>query len=156
MCTKCIHKGLLILRVGIGAMMMLHGYPKMFGGTEMWTQLGSSMQFLGINFGHTFWGFMASFAEFGGGFLLIIGLFTLPALILMIITMLVAAVMHISTTEDTGIKAFMSAGNAIELFIVCVSLFIMGPGIYSLDNKLRRYILFNKMCKYDEECEVKK
>ena len=88
---------------------------------------------------------MAAFAEFVGGFLLIIGLFSVPAIVLLAITMLVAAVMHLSTTQDTGLKAFMSAGNAIELFIIFVGLFIMGPGIYSLDRKLRRCISYNKL-----------
>ena len=32
--------GLLILRIGIGVMFMLHGLPKITGGTEQWAQMG--------------------------------------------------------------------------------------------------------------------
>ena len=61
---------LLILRVGIGIMFILHGYPKMMGGMEKWILLGSyGMSSLGIDYFPAFWGFMSAFSEFfGGGF----------------------------------------------------------------------------------------
>lgn len=35
--------GLLIMRIGLGAMMILHGKDKLFGGVATWTDLGHAM-----------------------------------------------------------------------------------------------------------------
>ena len=35
--------GLLIMHVGLGFMMIMHGYPKIFGGPERWSKLGTAM-----------------------------------------------------------------------------------------------------------------
>jgi putative oxidoreductase len=131
--------GILILRVGLGIMMMMHGYPKLFGGPEMWAELGTATQSLGINFAPIFFGFMASVTEFFGGLFLIFGLFFRPSLLLLFVVMLVAAASHISAGDG-----FTDTSHSIELAIVFVSLLIIGPGEYSLDQKLnsrkqRRY-----------------
>lgn len=131
--------GILILRVGLGIMMMMHGYPKLFGGPEMWAELGTATQSLGINFAPIFFGFMASVTEFFGGLFLVFGLFFRPSLLLLFVVMLVAAASHISAGDG-----FTDTSHSIELAIVFVSLLIIGPGEYSLDQKLnsrkqRRY-----------------
>lgn len=123
--------GLLILRLGLGLQLILHGYPKFFGGPEKWVKLGKSMSQLHIDFGHTFWGFMAAFAEFGGGILVIIGLFSRPVAVLVSITMLVACIDHWS--ED-GAK-WMDASHAFELFMVFLAYYFTGPGRFSLDRR---------------------
>ena len=66
--------GLLILRVVVGLAFMMHGYPKVTGGLEMWTGLGAAMNVFGINFGAPFWGALAAFTEFPGGLVLSAGL----------------------------------------------------------------------------------
>lgn len=124
--------GLLILRTGIGFQLIMHGLPKITKGPEMWTKLGGAMKHLGIDFAPTFWGFMASAAEFGGGILLILGLFSRPTAFLVGFTMLVAAIVHWSEPDAT----YMSAGNAVELMIVSIGYYFTGPGKYSLDSKL--------------------
>lgn len=124
------HTGLFILRLGIGIMFMLHGYPKLTGGPEMWEKLGSASSHVGINFYPVFWGFMAAAAEFFGGALMILGFAFRPACIFLFFTMLVAAVTHIS--KGDGI---MGASHAIELGIVFLGLLILGPGKYSIDKK---------------------
>lgn len=131
--------GLLILRLGLGIMMMLHGYPKLFGGPEMWIQLGAETQSLGIDFAPIFFGFMASSAEFLGGLFLALGLLFKPALGLLISVMTVAAFSHISVGDG-----FAEFSHSIELGIVFISLLFIGPGEISLDRKLnsrkqRRY-----------------
>jgi len=119
---------LLILRIGIGLMFMIHGIPKLTGGVSTWEFLGSQMSVLGIGFGLTFWGFMAAISESLGGLLLIIGLFTRPAAILMLFTMFIAAMMHFSNGDG-----FKGASHAMELGIVFISVIISGAGKYSLD-----------------------
>src|SRR5687768_1181925 len=87
--------GILLLRIGIGVMFILHGYPKLLGGPEKWESLGNNMGNLGINFAPAFWGFLAAFAEAIGGLLVVLGLFFRPACFLLFITMVVAATKHI-------------------------------------------------------------
>ncbi|WP_449399571.1 DoxX family membrane protein [Chryseobacterium wanjuense] len=75
------------------------------------------MKVIGIDFLPAFWGFMATASETLGGFLLIIGLFFRPALILLVWTMIIASLVHLSNGE--GLQA---ASHAMELGIVFFSL----------------------------------
>jgi len=127
---KYRNTGLLILRIGLGAMMMFHGFPKIMGGPDKWAGIGSSMNVIGINFIPAFWGFMAAISEGLGGFLLLLGLFFRPVNMLLVFTMLIAALVHINKGEG-----IMGASHAIELGIVFFSLVFIGPGKYSVDGK---------------------
>ncbi len=127
--TKYRDFGLLLLRVGLGAMFIfVHGWPKIVGGVERWKALGSAMQHLGIRFAPEFWGFLAAAAEFGGGILLVLGFFFRPTCAALAFTMLVGAVMHYKT-EGT----LFAAAHPIELGVVFLALLLIGPGKYSLD-----------------------
>lgn len=125
--------GLLIIRIGLGIMFMLHGYPKMFGGPEMWVEVGSAMQFLGIDFAPMFFGFMAGVTEFFGGIFLLVGLFFTPSILLLIVVMIVATAQHLGAGDD-----FVSFSHSIEMGIVFAGLLFTGPGKYSLDRKLQK------------------
>jgi putative oxidoreductase len=116
---------ILLMRIGLGAMMMVHGVPKLLGGIEKWTALGGSMKMFGITFAPVFWGFMASFAEGMGGLLVILGIFFRPACTLLFVTMLVAAASHISRGDG-----IMGASHAIETGVAFLGLFLLGPGKY--------------------------
>jgi putative oxidoreductase len=131
---RSVNIGLLVLRVGIGLQFVLHGWPKLSGGAEKWAKLGNNMALMGFDYYPTFWGFMAAFAEFGGGLLVVFGLLTRPASFLLAFTMLVAALKHWSEPDAT----WMAASHALELMIVFVALYIMGPGKLSLDSKWHR------------------
>lgn len=126
--SKYNNTALLLLRIGLGIMMMLHGYPKLAGGTERWTKLGASMGNLGIHFAPLAWGFMAAITESIGGLFLLLGLFFRPVALLLMFTMIVAAAKHLSAGET-----IMDASHAIELGVVFLAMFIMGPGKYSTD-----------------------
>lgn len=127
---KYRNTGLLILRIGIGAMMMVHGLPKIMGGPDKWVALGGSMSVIGINFMPVFWGFMAAIAEGLGGFLLLLGLFFRPVNMALVFTMIIAALVHFGKGDGIG-----GASHAIELGIVFFSLIFIGPGRYSVDKK---------------------
>ncbi len=137
MCMESLAKykdfGLLILRVGIGIMFLLHGYPKISGGPEMWTKIGSATQFLGIHFAPVLFGLLAAASEFFGGICLILGLFFRPACLFMAITMGVAATMHLGSGDGLN-----KASHAIELGIVFFSLMFIGPGPFSLDIRIKK------------------
>lgn len=125
--------GLLIIRIGLGIMFILHGYPKMFGGPDTWVEVGSAMQFLGINFAPMFFGFMAGVTEFFGGIFLLFGLFFTPSVILLSMVMIVATAKHVGAADG-----FTNYSHSIEMGIVFVGLLFIGPGKYSLDRKLQR------------------
>ena len=127
---KYRNTGLLLLRIGLGTMFIIHGFPKLAGGPNGWTGLGGSMKVIGIDFLPIFWGFMAAATETFGGFLLIVGLFFRPALILLIFTMIIAALVHFGKGDGLG-----GASHAIELGIVFFGLIFIGPGKYSVDKK---------------------
>ncbi|MGQ7853406.1 DoxX family protein [Pedobacter sp. WC2501] len=127
---KYRNTGLLLIRIGLGVMFIIHGFPKLAGGPDGWTGLGGSMKVIGINFLPVFWGFMAAVSETFGGFLLIVGLFFRPALMLLIFTMIIAALVHFGKGDGLD-----GASHAIELAIVFFGLIFIGPGKYSVDKK---------------------
>jgi len=124
-------EGLLLLRLGIGVMFIIYGFPKLMGGVEYWIKLGAVMKLLGIGFFPAFWGFMSASTEFFGGVLLLLGLFMRPVCFMLIINLTVAVVMHISSAGG-----FQAASHAIDLIIVFASLILIGPGKYSFDEKI--------------------
>lgn len=125
--------GLLILRVGIGVMFMLHGFPKVVGGPDVWKHLGGALSALGFGFAPTFMGLVAALSEFVGGFLLVIGLLTRPACFFLLSTMIVATAMHVN-----GGDPFTKYSHALEAAILFFSLLLVGPGRFSLDDKICR------------------
>ena len=76
---------------------------------------------------------MAMLSEFGGGTLLVLGLFTRPACLLLIFTMIIAGRIghrgagYLITNEPPG------AEYTINLALICLVLALLGPGAYSLD-----------------------
>ena len=119
--------GLLIIRIGIGAAFLMHGYPKISGGMAKWEMIGKAMANIGIGFAPAFWGFMAAFAEFAGGICLIIGFCFRPATAALLFTMFVAGFMHY--TNGDGFNGY---SHALENAVVFLGLFIAGPGKYAL------------------------
>jgi len=87
---------------------------------------------IGITFLPTFWGFMASASECVGGLLILLGLFTRPAALLMAATMAIATLSHLAK-GDTLAKG---ASHPFELLIVFIGLYFLGAGLHSLDNKI--------------------
>ena len=122
--------GLLILRVGIGMMFIIHGYPKITGGTLAWGSLGRTMNIFGINAFPVFWGFLSAFAEFFGGIFLIAGLLFRPFCALMMLNMVVATSSHIYQGAN-----FVTLSHAMELAILFFCLVLIGPGKYKLGKK---------------------
>lgn len=130
--SKHSDAGILILRVGIGiAFIFTHGLAKIKGGPEMWGKIGGAMSNLGITFAPVFWGFMASISEFGGGILILLGLFTRSSSAFMAFTMLIAAINHMSKLDPWTRVIY-----PVEMFSVFMALIFLGGGKYSLDNLL--------------------
>lgn len=120
--------GLLFLRLGIGTMMVFHGWPKLAGGIHHWEKLGKAMGALGINFFPGFWGFSSAMVETLGGVLIIIGCCFRPVTILMTFNFIVATVLVYKTSHQ-----FLEWARPAELLILFFSLIFIGAGKYSVD-----------------------
>lgn len=121
--------GILLLRAGIGIMMIQHGWPKLAGGQQVWEKVGGAMGNLGISFWPVFWGFLAAMSETLGGALLAAGFLTRYAALFLTFTMAVATI----TMYRANQGAFSEWSHAAEIGIVCLSLVIIGAGKYSVD-----------------------
>jgi putative oxidoreductase len=120
--ANAFNAAMLFLRVGVGVLMMYHGYGKLTGFGEMQHKF---MNFMGI--GQTASLALVVFAEFFCSLFLILGLFTRMATIPLIITMGVALVKaHKSEIFGEGEMA------ALYLVIYLV-LLLLGPGKISVD-----------------------
>ena len=127
--NKYSDAGILFLRIGIGfSFIFVHGWGKIMGGPELWGKIGGSMANMGITFAPVFWGFMASISEFGGGILILFGLFTRPASAFLAFTMLVAFMQHTSKLDPWNRAIY-----PMEMFAVFMALLFIGAGKYSID-----------------------
>lgn len=119
---------LLVLRVAIGAFMMVHGYGKLQG-----VMAGGEIQFMDpFGIGQPASMYLAIFAEFFCSILLLLGVATRLAVIPLIITMLVAIlVVH---AEDPFLKKEMALHYLVVYFFILIS----GAGKYSIDYFISR------------------
>jgi putative oxidoreductase len=119
---------LLFLRVTLGCeYIYVHGWPKLAGGVHRWREVGANMRYVGIHFWPVFWGFMAAFSETIGMALLLIGLFFRPSCVLLIITLVVAAM------TDYHKGGLSGSSHALELCLFFIAFIFIGPGKYSVD-----------------------
>lgn len=120
--------GILLVRVAVSVLMLTHGLPKLmkfFGDEPI-----AFANILGLGAGVSLT--LAVLAEVISSVLLILGLFTRPALILLIITMSVAA-LHVHAEDPLAVKE-----KAILFLLTYVILFFTGSGKYSLDRMLSK------------------
>ena len=128
--NRCQDVGVFLLRLGIGAMFLVHGWPKLVGGTAAWVQLGGAFPFdLGVTL-MTAMGFLAAVSEFFGGLFLMMGFFTRTSSFFLMMTMVTAAGMHLRSGDP-----FTVYSHALSLAIVFLSMMFIGPGRYSVDRK---------------------
>lgn len=117
--------GLLILRLGIGGLMLTHGYPKLMRLLEGDLKFGDP---LGI--GSELSLILMVFAEFVCSVLIMLGIYTRLATIPLILGMMTAAFIHHSADPlDVKERAFL-------YLVVFISLLFTGSGKYSVDKKL--------------------
>lgn len=126
--------GILLLRLGVGAVFVVHhGGPKLIAGPERWEAIGGAMGHVGLGFLPVVWGFLAAFAESVCALLIAIGLFTRPAALLLFITMAIAALHHFVGIGD----GMAGANHALKMAAVFLGLIFIGAGRFSFDTKLK-------------------
>ncbi len=116
--------GKLLLRLWLGSMMVYHGWGKVLGDSTKMVERITDWGWPAPEF----FAWAAGFSEFGGGFLIILGLGTKPASLAVAITMFVAAfVAH-------GPDPFGKKELALTFCCMALVLFIIGPGRWSTDH----------------------
>jgi putative oxidoreductase len=124
--------GLLVIRLGVSASVFIfHGYDKMTGGPDHWAAVGGAMANLGIAFSPVAWGFLSALAETVGSTLIVLGpLFRISTLVLAF-NMFVATLMHLNLPVDSPFSGWNHASHPLELMIVYLGLFFIGPGRFA-------------------------
>lgn len=117
--------GLLVLRLALGAVMIAHGWQKVYGGMPQFMEMLRHMGIPG------WMGYLTAAAEFGGGILLVIGFLTRLAALAIFIDMLVAIVkVHLP-------HGFFAKNGGYEFPLVCAavafSLIWSGAGPMAID-----------------------
>ena len=119
---------LLAMRLALGAIMVAHGYQKVFGGLH---QTAHFMAGLGIP---TWLAYVASFTEFLGGMLVVAGFFTRAAAFALCIDQVVAiwkVHWHSGLTGEHGYEFPLAAAT------LAFALIFFGAGAISFDHVLR-------------------
>jgi putative oxidoreductase len=126
--------GLLVLRVGVGGVLVAHGVQKLFGwlGGHGLTGTAAALEQMGFRPGRQS-ALAAGVGEAGGGALIALGLATPAAGAAAAGTMIPAAAVHAP-------KGFFATGGGYEypalLGLSAAALTLMGPGDWSLDAQL--------------------
>ena len=125
---ECTQIGLLILRILPGYFLITnHGWSKITNPAK-WERIGPAFtKYFGgvLDFADPAFGFLAAFSESVCAVLVLVGLFTQPAAILVCGTMFIAAFHHITTTG--------SPETALIYFSIFAAIAAAGPGKYSID-----------------------
>jgi len=119
---------MLLLRLWIGAMLIVHGSPKVSDGA---TKLTGSVVKMGFPAPDVF-AWLATLSEFGGGILLVLGLGVRPAAFFAATTMAVAA--FIRHADDP----FGKKELALTYLVILIVFMIVGGGRFAIDAIIKR------------------
>jgi putative oxidoreductase len=125
-----------ILRAGLGLILIPHGCQKLFGmfGGMGLTANAALFERLGYSPG-MFWGTLVGCTELIGGALLVLGLFTRPAALSVVIFM-------IFSIHFTSAKGFFWSQGGMEysilILLAALVFLIRGGGAYSVDNAMAK------------------
>jgi uncharacterized membrane protein YphA (DoxX/SURF4 family) len=128
--------GLLILRVGMGIIFLVHGWPKLNPNSPMKgpAGFGSSLKQMGVPL-PLFFGWVVALLETVGAVLLMLGLGTRILAILFAINMLVAIFVVKRRVMKVGFAAQQANGWEFDfsLLVISLALLFTGAGSIALD-----------------------
>ena len=129
------HIGLLIIRLGMGFLFIIHGYPKMTGRWVVGTK-GSRESFiesirgLGLPFAHQL-AVVLGAVMFFGGILLSVGLWTRG------VALILSVIMVVAFGRNYFRKGFLGSGDfPFSVLVALLGLVFLGSGFISLDGWL--------------------
>lgn len=125
--TRLQPLGLLVMRCALGAVMVAHGYAKVFRG-----DFGHSTAAMVAHLGFpAFLGYVVTYLEFVGGMMLIVGVFTRVVGLLFTCEMVVA-ILKVHLKNGIGVP------GGVDLALVCMAiafaLIFFGAGLISVDH----------------------
>ena len=126
------NSGLLIMRLGLAAVLLIHSLPKLFAGSPGWQSVGTTLGFINIGVPATILGFVMLLLEALGAVSLMFGyFFRIACIVLFIIFGL-----YFFNYFRIGYQTLMlwSAGLAAVFF----GLIYVGPGRYTIAVKLEK------------------
>ena len=123
----------LIARISTGTLMFyLHGFGKITSGYDRWERLGKTVtDIIGIDSMAIPLGLMASISESILAIFILIGFYTRTSTFFLGFTMMVAFNKHLFSD---GLK---SGEMALLYLILCIIIFLLGPGRYSIDRLIK-------------------
>ena len=135
--------GLFILRVGLGACFIAHGWVKLHYGwmtrhtpESLWHSLGQAVSLVGVNSNFGAWGLAATLTEFCGGIALVFGFLVRPVAFALAVDMIVAIMYHLRMAPPPMNQFGAGWSHPLECGIVFLALLAAGGGTCSMDQKM--------------------
>ena len=124
--------GLLVMRLGLAAVLLIHSLPKLIGSTPKWQSVGTTLSFINVGVPEAILGFTMLLLEALGAVSLVFGyLFRIACTILFIIFGL-----YFFNYISIGYQTLMLW--SIGLSVVFLGLIYTGPGKYAIAVKLEK------------------
>ncbi len=127
-----LNLGLLLMRLGIAATMLVHALPKLMGGSRSWIQVGKDLQFMQPDFPMQVVGIILLLLQVLGSVGMITGgFFRISAVLL-------------TTVYGLYFIDFFTSGYknlplyAAALACICIGLMITGPGRFAVALKIEK------------------
>ncbi len=124
--------GLLIMRLGLAAVLLVHSLPKLTGGEHAWQSVGTMLNFINLGVPQTLLGFIfLLLAALGAASLLFGYFFRIACIVLFMLFGL-----YFFNYFSIGYQTLMLW--SIGIATVFLGLFFIGPGRYALTLKLEK------------------
>ena len=124
--------GLLIMRLGLAAALLIHSLPKLIGGVHAWQSVGTMMGFINVGVSPTIFGITVLLVEALGSFSLLFGYFFRIACIVLFILF----GLYFFNYFSIGYNSLMLWSVGIST--VFLGLLFMGPGRFAFTVKLEK------------------
>ena len=122
---------LLVMRLAVGAIMIAHGYPKVFGGLHHHAEVVGKL-------GLPSWlGYVSSFTEFFGGLLILVGLLCRVAALAICVDLVVAIWKVHSHNGLMGSPDHAGYEFPLAVAALAFALIFFGGGAISIDHVIR-------------------
>jgi len=127
---KFDYLGLLLLRLGAGALFAYRGFPLFLEGPKTWRETGEALELLGIDSLHLIAGLAGLMIQAFGGVAIVLGLFTRG----FALALAVVASLGLGVQLDQGAEELRLLVIA-HVSLSCLCLAFVGPGRLSIDRR---------------------